>query len=51
MKLTPGKLITEIELPSIEGEKFSIKKIKGKKPFLHSIDLQLVRSVICEFTK
>ena len=34
MKLTPGKLITEIELPSIEGEKFSIKKIKGKKTLL-----------------
>ena len=34
MKLTPGKLITEIELPSIEGEKFSIKKIKGKRTLL-----------------
>jgi peroxiredoxin len=31
MKLTPGELITEIELPSIDGETFSIKTIRGKK--------------------
>jgi peroxiredoxin len=34
MKLTPGELITEIELPSIDGETFSIKTIRGKKSLL-----------------